>query len=71
MPVTAHPTITSNASLLFERWAINAYPLICTRQPRLINPSHLQLAIPYFDGDLQQKYRFSFIIKKTDGLVCC
>ena len=63
-PVTAHPAITSTA--LFEHWANNAYPLICTRQPHPLDPSHIQLAIPYFDVGNQQKSRFSFIINKTD-----
>ena len=70
VPVLASAEINATTFLLstaiFERWANNAYPLICTRQPHEINPSYVQLAIPYFDDANQQKHRFNFFIKKTD-----
>lgn len=70
LPVLANADINSATSFpstaIFERWANNAYPLVCTRQPLAINPSFVQLAIPYFDDANQQKHRFSFIINKTD-----
>lgn len=49
---------------LFDYWITQQFPLIYTRQPQSILPGQLQLAIPHFDHEYQQKYRCSFVINE-------
>lgn len=51
---------------LFNYWIAQQYPLIYTRQPKSVPSGQLQLAIPHFDQEYQQKYRCSFVINEKD-----
>lgn len=62
---TPQSTHSSKELHLFDWWIEQSLPLICTRQPALLDKDKLQLAIPFFDEQNQEKIRVSYIIHKS------
>jgi phosphoribosyl-dephospho-CoA transferase len=62
----AKPVAANNVDhSLLDYWIRNNFPLIVTRQPPHLSTEQIQLAIPYFDEQTQQKIRSSYLFAKS------
>jgi phosphoribosyl-dephospho-CoA transferase len=52
----------------FINWVMRKHPLICTRQSKRNDSKTLQVGIPSYDKEKGRKFRYTYLIQKTDVL---
>lgn len=62
LPLSVHP---EEELIFLIQWLKQDYPLIVTRQPEIMDPKHIHLALPFFDVAQRKKIRSSFLFSKS------